>query len=256
MFGPGGVLFTSRWPVNQLGETKPGSTDEDKVIDMAALGIAGSHAALNFVPVGFSGAGHVKMVSWSGGEWYSGTLSPDGFGTYDLTGVSQIDLDTSTPAVEGLPGGPEGFTDVSGLNPAFGANSMLLSEYSAGKMSVYSMDSNGNPILSSRHSFLDGLDGAEGATLDPLTGDFLFSTFGGGDRLVLVSGFTQSPTHPATRPRAFDLGPDARGSFGCRADGPAPVFWPRRLGPRASFLRLSVVTSEPLAPVAGIRMTG
>ena len=172
---------------------------------MAALGIAGSHAAPNFVPGGFSGAGGVKMVSWGGGEWYSGTLSPDGFGTYDLTGVSQIDLDTSTPAVEGLPGGPEGFTYFSGLNPGFGVNSMLLSEFSAGKVAVYSMDSNGNPILSSRRSFLDGLDGAEGATLDPVTGDFLFSTYGGGDRLVLVSGFTQPPPPPVPEPSTWAL---------------------------------------------------
>lgn len=205
VFGPAGVLFTSRWPVNQLGETKPGSTDEDKVIDMAALGIAGSHAALNFVPGGFSGAGEVKMVSWGGGEWYSGTLTPDGFGTFDLTGVSRIDLDASTPAVEGLPGGPEGFTYVSGLNPNFGVNSMLLSEFSAGKVAVYSMDGDGNPILSSRRSFLDGLEGAEGATLDPLTGDFLFSTYGGGDRLVLVSGFTQPPPPPVPEPSTWAL---------------------------------------------------
>ena len=205
VFGPGGVLFTSRWPVNQLGQTKPGSTDEDKIIDMAALGIAGSHAALNFVPGGFAGAGEVKMVSWGGGEWYSGTLSPDGFGTYDLTGVSPIDLDVSTPAFEGLPGGPEGFTYVSGLNPGFGVNSMLLSEFSAGTVAVYSMDANGDPILSSRRSFLDGLEGAEGAALDPLTGDFLFSTYGGGDRLVLVSGFTQPPPPPVPEPAAGAL---------------------------------------------------
>ena len=205
VFGPGGVLFTSRWPVNQLGETKPGSTDEDKVIDMAALGIAGSHAALNFVPGGFAGAGEVKLVSWGGGEWYSGTLSPDGFGTYDLTGVTRIDLDTGTPSIEGLPGGPEGFTYVSGLNPGFGINSMLLSEFSAGTVAVYSMDANGDPILSSRRSFLDGLEGAEGAALDPLTGDFLFSTYGGGDRLVLVSGFTQPPPPPVPEPTTWAL---------------------------------------------------
>lgn len=205
VFGPGGVLFTSRWPVNQLGQTKPGSTDEDKIIDMAALGFAQSHAALNFVPSGFSGAGKVKLVSWQLGEWYSATLTPDGLGTYDLTGISQIDLDLGTPAIEGLPGGPEGFTYVSGLNPGFGVNSMLLSEFSAGRVAVYSMDANGDPILASRRSFLDGLEGAEGATLDPLTGDFLFSTFGGGDRLILVSGFTEPPPLPVPEPSAYAL---------------------------------------------------
>lgn len=205
VFGPGGVLFTSRWPVNQLGQTRPGSTDEDKIIDMAALGIADSHAALNFVPAGFGGAGQVKLVSWGGGEWYSGTLTPDGLGTYDLAGLTHVDLDTATPAIDGLHGGPEGFTYVSGLNPGFGVNSMLLSEFSAGTVTVYSMDANGDPILSSRRTFLDGLEGAEGATLDPLTGDFLFSTYGGGDRVVLVSGFTQPPPPPIPEPTTWAL---------------------------------------------------
>jgi hypothetical protein len=205
VFGPGGVLFTSRWPVNQLGQTKPGSIDEDKIVDMAALGIAESHAALNFVPAGFGGAGKLKLVSWGGGEWYSGTLTPDGMGTYNLVGLTHIDLDPGTPAIDGLPGGPEGFTYVSGLNPRFGVDSMLLSEFSAGTVAVYSMDANGDPILSSRRSFLDGLEGAEGAALDPLTGDFLFSTYGGGDRLVLVSGFTQPPPPPIPEPTTWTL---------------------------------------------------
>lgn len=36
---------------------------------------------------------------------------------------------------------------------------------------------------------MTGLSGAEGAAIDPLTGDFLFSTFGGGDRVIVVRGF-------------------------------------------------------------------
>lgn len=37
--------------------------------------------------------------------------------------------------------------------------------------------------------FLSNLTGAEGAAIDPVTGDFMFSTFGGGSRVVVVSGF-------------------------------------------------------------------
>lgn len=200
VFGPGGVLFTSRWPVNQLGQTKPGSIDEDKIIDMAALGVADSHAALNFVPAGFGGAGQVKFVSWSGGEWYSATLTPDGSGTYDIAGLVQVDVDASTGAMDVLPGGPEGFTYVAAANPGFGVDSMLLSEFSDGSVAAYALDANGNPVLTSRRDFVTGLVGAEGATLDPVTGDFLFSTFGGGDRLVLVSGFTEPPPPPIPEP--------------------------------------------------------
>jgi hypothetical protein len=34
-----------------------------------------------------------------------------------------------------------------------------------------------------------GLTGAEGALIDPVTGDFLFSTFGGGNKIIRISGF-------------------------------------------------------------------
>ena len=180
-------------------------TDEDKIIDMAALGIASSHAALNFVPSSFAGAGQVKLVSWESGDWYSASLTPDGSGTFDLTGVTHVDLDTSTAAIDVLGGGPEGFTYVSGLNPGFAVNSLLLSEFSAGTVAVYALDANGDPILSSRRDFLTGLEGAEGAVLDPVTGDFLFSTFGGGDRVVLVSGFTEPPPPAVPEPSTYAL---------------------------------------------------
>ncbi|MDQ6632109.1 MAG: DUF11 domain-containing protein, partial [Verrucomicrobiota bacterium] len=48
---------------------------------------------------------------------------------------------------------------------------------------------NGAPIVSSRRLFVTGLSGAEGAVIDPLTSDFLFSTYGGGNRIVRVQGF-------------------------------------------------------------------
>lgn len=204
VFGPGGVLFTSRWPVNELGQTKPGSTAEDKIIDLGALGVAVSNAALNFVPSGFSGAGQLKLVSWSGGEWYSASLVADGGGTFNLAGLAQVDLGT----VDGnLPGGPEGFVYVSGDNPGFGGNpSMLVAEWSDGNVAAYQVDANGNPIGSTRRDFISGLSGAEGAVLDPLTGDFLFSTFGGGDRIVRVSGFTELPPIPEPSTYALWLG--------------------------------------------------
>lgn len=196
VFGPGGVLFTARWPINGLGQTLPGSVNEDKIIEMAPLGVAGSLAALNFVPAGFGGSGQIKMVSWSGGQWYSAGLVPDGNGTFDLVGLTQVDLDLGTGGTQNVPGGPEGFVYIAGANAGFGTNSMLISEYSAGVVGAYEVDANGDPILASRRTFLSGLTGAEGAVIDPLTGDFLFSTFGGGSRVVRVSGFIAPPPIP------------------------------------------------------------
>lgn len=187
-YGPGGVLFTSRWPVNEFGQTKPGSTDEDKIVDLAALGVAGSHAALNFVPAGFGGAGDLKLVSWSGGEWYTTVLTPDGSGTFDIA-VTPVDLDITTMFFDNLPGGPEGFVYVDAVNPGFGVDSLLVSDFSAGSVSIYDLDGLGNPLVTTRRNFISDLTGVEGAAIDPLTGDFLFTTFGGGDRVVVVSGF-------------------------------------------------------------------
>lgn len=186
-YGPGGVLFTSQWPVNKLGQTKPGSTDEDKIIDLAALGVAGSHAAINFVPAGFAGAGQMKLVSWVHGQWYTAAFAPDGNGTYDITSVTYL---------LSLGGGPEGFVYIDSVNPGFGTDSLLVAEFSAGKIGAYDIDSNGDPILASRQDFITGLTGAEGASIDPLTGDFLFSTFGGDNRVIVVSGFTPPPPPP------------------------------------------------------------
>ena len=45
---------------------------------------------------------------------------------------------------------------------------------------------------------MDGLTGAEGSLIDPVTGDFLFSTFGGGDRLIVVQGFQAVLPEPST----------------------------------------------------------
>lgn len=204
VFGPGGVLFTSRRPVNALGQTKPGSTDEDKIIDLAALGVASSHSAINFVPAGFGGAGSVKLVSWSGGQWYTASLSPDGNGTFDLVGVTQVDLDPNAGGIQNVPGGREGFVYIPAGNPAFAVISMLVSEYSAGAVGAYELSASGDPLVATRRVFLSGLTGAEGAVIDPVTGDFLFSTFGGGDRVVRVSGFTVVPP-PIPEPSTWAL---------------------------------------------------
>lgn len=186
-YGPGGVLFLSQWPINGIAQYLPGSTAPDKTVDLNPLGVAGSHAALQFVPAGFAGAGQLKGVSWSGGQFYTFTFTPDGLGTYDITAaVLEVTIG----------GGPEGFVYISGANAGFGADSILVSEYSAGTVGVYEIDANGNPILATRRDFLTDLTGAEGAAIDPLTGDFLFSTFGGGSQIVVVQGFIAPPPPP------------------------------------------------------------
>ena len=183
-YGPGGVLFFVTYNNNQMGQLKPGSTTPDKLIDLTPLGVCSSTGALYFVPPGFPGAGAMKLASYNCGNWYEGSFAPDGTGTYNLSSVAAKTL---------LNGGPEGMVYIDATNPGFSADSVLVSEYSSGRVSAYQVDASGDPLPATRRDFLTSLSGAEGAAVDPLTGDFLFSTFGGGDRILVVKGFT-APT--------------------------------------------------------------
>ncbi len=184
VYGPDDVLFLARWPVNELGQQEPGSVITDKVISLAPFSVISSPGGLNFVPPGFAGEGQLKLVSWSGGQWYSIGLAPDGMGTFDVVSAT---LETT------IPGGPEGFVHIGAENPGFMVDGLLVSEYSAGKLAAYDADDNGDPVVDTRRDFVTGLTGAEGAFLDPYSGDFLFTTFGGGNRLIAIRGFMPNP---------------------------------------------------------------
>lgn len=182
-YGPDNVLFLARWPVNQLGQSRPGTGMTNKTIDLAPFNVEVSLSALNFVPPGFPGAGQFKMVTYHLGQWLDVTISPDGHGTYDIDTVTDV-------VASRMSCGPEGFVYVPAGLPLFPNPAMLVAEYSCGTISAFDIDENGNPLPESRRVFLSGLSGAEGALIDPATGDFLFSTFGGFNRVVVVRGFS------------------------------------------------------------------
>jgi hypothetical protein len=181
-YGPGGVLFYARYPVAEVGQIKPGSTIVNKTVALGPLGVSGSLGGLAFVPAGYPGAGQLKIVPYNGSQsWYSVAIAPDGSGTYNLTSASLEAL---------LSGGPEGVAYVPPGSPGFlDFGSVLVAEYGAGKIVTYDIDPNGDPKPATRREFVTGLSGAEGAAIDPLTGDFLFSTYGGGNKVLVVRGF-------------------------------------------------------------------
>jgi hypothetical protein len=201
VYGPGGVLFLARWPQNELGQTKPGSSITDKTVDLAALGVvANGPGGLMFVPTGFPGAGQLKLSDYPGGQFYTLAISSDGTGTYN---VNSATLETT------IVGGPEGIFYVPAGSPQFTGFNVLVCEYQAGKVAAYSVDAGGNPVPASRQDFITGLTGAEGAATDPLTGDFLFSTFGGGNQVIVVQGFAapaQQQAVPASVPTMTEWG--------------------------------------------------
>ena len=196
-FGPGGVLFYTGFPNNVIGQIKPGSTSPDKVINLSNLtpnSVVSSVGSLAFVPLGFSGADNFKIASYNGGTFYSASLVADGLGTFDIQNVS-------LPLTISNQNEPEGIAYVAAGNSLFASNSLLLSEYDAGRVSAFTVDSNGDPIVGSRQDFITGLTGAEGATIDPVTGDFLFSSFVGVDNQIFqVQGFRSTTAQSVPEP--------------------------------------------------------
>lgn len=187
---PNGTLLFTGYSNHTLGQIPIGATAPTKIIDLNAdpigSAIASSVGTLRFVPAGFAGAGQLKIASYNASTWHTvGVVADPTGGTYSLASVS--------PAIQ-LSGGPEGVVYIDGSNAGFGgADSVLVSEYSAGEIGAYQIDANGDPIPSTRQDFVTGLSGAEGAVIDPVTGDFLFSTFGGGNRVIVVTGFVDVP---------------------------------------------------------------
>jgi PEP-CTERM motif len=177
-YSPTGVLFFTGYPNNTIGQITSGAAPAR--IDSAPSSLS-SLGSLNFVPTGFSNAGALVVASYNNGSYGVLSLSSDGSGTYNLGAL--------TSGVGNIPGGPEGFVYIKAGNDGFSANSMLIAQYGTGTVTAYEVDAQGLPILATGRLFISGLSGAEGSTIDPLTGDFLFSTFGGGNQIAVVQGF-------------------------------------------------------------------
>ena len=184
---PGGLISYGQWPVNNYAQVNLATGLVVNTVPLTPLGVASASATAAFIPAGYPGAGGMRIASWSGGQFYNIAY------TVGAGGIISITSATLVPASQ-LPGGPEGWAYVPFGSPNFTAPSMIVSEYSAGQVAVYDMDVSGNPVIASRRLFISGLTGAEGAAIDPISGSFLFSTFGGGNHVVVVRGF--APINP------------------------------------------------------------
>ena len=197
-FGPANVLFVRRYPANELEQSKVGSMAPDKVINLAPLGVTGGGGSIGFVPPGFPGAGSMKLVSWGGGGWYHCEFAPDGNGTFNITSAS----------LRATIGGPEGIAFVPPDSPVFPASSVLIVEYGYSKVVTAPLDANGDPIMAQSQDFIRNLPQASGACIDPVTGDFLFDTWGGSSEVTRVSGFATPTPAPSCSPGPWVSGAD------------------------------------------------
>jgi hypothetical protein len=185
-YGPNGVLFATTHPNNLLYQYKPGSYEVDKTIDLSALGVYPSTGSVAFVPPGYPGAGGIRFIQvWPFGRMYAADLAPDGNGTFNVSNVTEV----ASFSGDNI---PEQMLWVPPNSPGFdNANKhVLLAEHGVQRIAAIQLDANGHPISFTRTAFMTGLVGPIGAVVDPLTGDFLFSTYGaagGGDHIYVVS---------------------------------------------------------------------
>ncbi len=179
-YAPNGALFVARFPLNTIGQILPGQDAFAANSIITGAGVATSMGGLVWVPERQPGAGRFKVASFSASRWYDVAFTENPDATYAFTGVN---------AEVQLQGGCEGIVYVPTCARGFGEPAILMCEYSAGTVSTFNVNDNGDPIPATRRVFISGLNGAEGAVIDPVTGDFLFGTFGGGSRIVRVVGF-------------------------------------------------------------------
>ena len=193
IYAPGNVLMYASYSDNSIGQIKPGQSTVAKQTDLSTIGVEGSTGSLVIVPPGMPGAGRLKILSYKASKWYDTTLSPDGSGTYDFAPVSaSVQLDLSM--------GLEGAFYVAAGNPKFPNPSVLVSDYENSRIVSYEVNGNGDPLPNTQRDFATNIGGVEGAAVDPLTGDFVFSTFTG-QEVYVVGGFgVAKPTVAITAP--------------------------------------------------------
>lgn len=194
--GSGGVTFYTSPIDNSLGMIKSGGGGPYKQIDLSALAtpLMPGAGTMAFVPTSFAGAGRLKLVS-NNGEFYDTTLAPDGAGTYDIASVTAAGklLGIGINA-HGDNNVPVGLAYVANGNDQFPQQSLLAAscDFNTGVGSgvmAYSINGSGNPRLNSARNMVQGLC-PDGAAVDPVTGDILFTTYYGYPALYVLTGFT------------------------------------------------------------------
>lgn len=180
---PNNTIFVTTYSNNLLHQIPFGSAAPASTVSLGDFGVAGSTGTCQFVPAGFPGASRLKIASYGSGRWYDFTISDPVLGVYTMTRNNDVDIF--------IGGGPEGIVFVGAGNPGFLVPSCLVCEYGSGSVAAYELDANGDPIPATRRVMISGLGGAEGGVRDPITGSFIFSTFGGGNQIVIVEGFNR-----------------------------------------------------------------
>ncbi len=187
------LLLYTEWPLYTLSQLRTGSTTPDRSTDFIALGMSptgdSGPGGLGRVPPSLAAANQLRVVTWPGGRWFHVETAPDG-NLLSITGTTQ----TAT-----LPNEPGGFAYVPAGSPGFTNQSLIVAEWraadpSADRVAVYQVDGQGDPMVGTRREFFSKFPRPWGAYFEPVTGDYLFLSWGtGADKIYIVQGFVPPP---------------------------------------------------------------
>lgn len=186
------LLVYTGWPVHLLSQLAGGAAAPSRETDLRPFGTDadGDSGAggIGRVPPGLGAAGELRLVSWPGGRWYRVATAPDG-DLLEVTGLTQ----TAT-----VPNQPGGFAYVPAGSPGFTQQSLIFAEWrsdaSLDRVAVYDVDGDGDPVTTTRREFFARFPRPWGAYFEPVTGDYLFLSWGTGmDRVYVVQGFVPPP---------------------------------------------------------------
>lgn len=180
-YAPNGTLLFTRYNMNEIGQILPDNTYISS--PLSPLGVMTSVGSIALVPGGYPGAGNLIVVSYNAAVVYNLPYAIEASGLYTFSSK------TAEISISETASGPEGIAYIPAGSLAFPNLSMAISSYGSGKVMVYEVGEHGLPVPATAREMVVGLSGAEGALIDPITGDFLFSTFGGGNKVVRISGF-------------------------------------------------------------------
>jgi len=183
------LLIYSEWPQFMLSQLPDGAAAPARRTDLRSLGLASDGdqgpGGIGFVPPGLAAEGELRAVTWPVGRWVHVGLAADG-DLFSFTGVTEALV---------LPNGPGGFAYVPAGSPEFDVQSIILAEWSHNTVAVYEADQAGDPIAGTRRDFFSAFTLPWGAYFEPLTGDYVFLSWGAGveDRVFIVQGFVPPP---------------------------------------------------------------
>ena len=186
------LLLYTEWPQYTLSQLAGTAQAADRRTDLRPMGMPetgdSGPGGLGIVPAGLAAAGELRLVTWPGGRWYHVAAAPDG----NLVAVSSI-AETAT-----LPNEPGGFAYGPAGSPGFAAQSLIVAEWrldsTLDRVAVYDVDASGDPDVTTRREFFVKFPRPWGAYFEPVTGDYMFLSWGtGDDRLYIVQGFVPPP---------------------------------------------------------------